>query len=72
MTERRINDDIKIDFKVSRLLKNTMEEAEELDRTGSVEYEAVADAIDVICKAHVTNGHMTEEQWNIVTARYPI
>lgn len=70
--EKRINDDIKIDFEVSKLLKNTMEEAEELDRIGSVEYTAVADAIDVICKAHVTSGHMTEEQWDIVTARYPV
>ena len=70
--EKRINDNIEIGFKVPRLLKNTMEEAEELDRIGSVEYTAVTDAIDVICKGYVTTGHMTEEQWDIVTARYPI
>lgn len=72
MSEKRINDNIKIDFEVPRLLKNTMQEAEELDEIGSVEYTAVADQIDVICKGYVTTGHMTEEQWDIVTARYPI
>lgn len=72
MAEKRINDDIKIDFELPRLLKNTIEEAEELDKIGSVEYTAVADQIDVVCKGYVTTGHMTEEQWDIVTARYPI
>ena len=72
MAEKRINDDIKIDFELPRLLKNSIEEAEELDKIGSVEYTAVADQIDVVCKGYVTTGHMTEEQWDIVTARYPI
>ena len=72
MAGKRINDDIKIDFELPRLLKNTIEEAEELDKIGSVEYTAVADQIDVVCKGYVTTGHMTEEQWDIVTARYPI
>ena len=72
MAEKRINDDIKIDFELPRLLKNTIEEAEELDKIGSVEYTAVADQIDVVCKGYVTTGDMTEEQWDIVTARYPI
>lgn len=62
MAEKRINDDIKIDFELPRLLKNTIEEAEELDKIGSVEYTAVADQIDVVCKGYVTTGHMTEEQ----------
>ena len=70
--EKRINDKIKIDFKVPKLLQNTMDEAEELDRIGSVEYTAVADSIDVICKGYVTTGHMTEEQWDTIIDRYPV
>lgn len=72
MTEKRINDNVKINFKVPKLLKNAMEEAEELDRIGSVEYTALADQIDVICKEYVTTGHMAEEQWDIVAERYPV
>lgn len=49
-----------------------MDEAEELDRIGSVEYTAVADSIDVICKGYVTTGHMTEEQWDTIIDRYPV
>ena len=70
--EKRINDEIRIDFEVPELLRNTMDEAEELDRIGSVEYTAVADMIDVICKGYVTTGHMTQEQWDTVVDHYPI
>ena len=72
MSKKRINDEVKIDFEVPKLLKNTMDKAEELDRIGHVEYTAVADQIDVICKGYVTTGHMTEEQWDIVVSRYPV
>ena len=69
---QRINDDIKINFEVPKLLKNTMEEAEALDKEGSVIYTAVADQIDVICKGYVTTGHMTQEQWDKIADRYPV
>lgn len=72
MLKRRINNKIKINFKVPKLLKNTMDEAEELDKIGSVEYTAVADQIDVICKGYVTTGHMTQEQWDTIANRYPV
>ena len=36
MAEKRINDDIKIDFELPRLLKNTIEEAEELDKENTI------------------------------------
>lgn len=49
-----------------------MDEAEELDKIGSVEYTAVADQIDVICKGYVTTGHMTQEQWDTIANRYPV
>ena len=45
-----INDDIKIDFKISVAMKNTMEEAEQLDLEESPEYAHVADILDVMGK----------------------
>ena len=66
-----INDDVKIDFQVDKALKNAMEEAEELDMAGSVEYGAVADAIDVLCKQSFGAGKMTKEQWDTMCKRYP-
>ena len=50
----------------------TIEEAEELDRSGDMEYFDVADTIDVICKNFVSSHTMTKEQWDIVTKRYKI
>jgi hypothetical protein len=66
-----INDDVKIDFQVDKALKNAMEEAEKLDMAGSVEYGAVADAIDVLCKQSFGAGKMTKEQWDTMCKRYP-
>lgn len=69
---RWIDDKYKIDFEIPKLLKNTIEEAEELDRSGDMEYFDVADTIDVICKNFVSSHTMTKEQWEIVTKRYKI
>ena len=69
---RWINDDIAIDFKVPRTLRNTMQEAEELDLADNIEYTHVADAIDVLCKEYVVIGLLTQEQWDRVVDRYPV
>lgn len=45
-----INDNVKIDFKISVAMKNTMEEAEQLDLEESPEYAHVADILDVMGK----------------------
>lgn len=58
---RWIDDKYKIDFEIPKLLKNTIEEAEELDRSGDMEYFDVADTIDVICKNFVSSHTMTKE-----------
>lgn len=69
---RWIDDNYKINFEIPKLLKNTIEEAEELDYNGDMEYFDVADTIDVICKNFVSAHIMTKEQWDIVTKRYKI
>lgn len=67
-----INDNIKIDFPTSKLMENTMQEAEDLDQKKSQEYFCVADAIDVIAKELYANGIITQEQWDLLTMRYPV
>ena len=68
---RWINDDVKIDFPVSKLLQNTMEDAEAADLENNYEYFGLASAIDVVCKGLFARGKLTEEQWNTVCNRYP-
>ncbi|MCM1158462.1 MAG: hypothetical protein NC300_07480 [Bacteroidales bacterium] len=69
---RWINGDIPIDFPVPEVLKNTMQEAEELDLAGNIEYTHVADIIDVLCKNYTKDGTLTDEQWDTMVDRYPV
>lgn len=66
-----VNEDIKIDFPISEGMKNTMEEAEQLDLEESVEYAAVADILDVMGKEAFVNGLITRKQWDTIVERYP-
>lgn len=66
-----INDDIKIDFPISKAMRNTMDEAEALDLEESCEYSAVADILDVMGKEAYVNGLITKEQWDRICERYP-
>lgn len=68
-----INDSIKIDFDVPRLVANTMQEAEEADLNNEIgEYYGIADVLDVICKECYVNGLLTKKQWDTITERYPV
>jgi hypothetical protein len=69
---RWINDEVKIDFPVTKLMANTMKEAKELDLENNIEYTHVADAIDLMCKECVVNKLMTQEQWDKMVDRYPV
>lgn len=66
-----INDEVKIDFKVSVAMKNTMEEAEQLDLEENPEYAAVADILDVMGKEAFVNKLITRKQWDTIVERYP-
>ena len=66
-----IDESITIDFPIPTLLKNTLLEAEELDREDSPEYSHVADAIDVMCKGMVKTRILTQEQWDLIVQKYP-
>ena len=50
---------------------NTMKDCERFDLEGDYQYFGMARAIDVLCKAFVTCGHMSNYQWNKLISRYP-
>lgn len=66
-----INEDIKIDFPLPKVMFNTIKEAEELDLQNSSEYFAVAEAIDVLAKQYVASGMWTKAQWDLICNKYP-
>lgn len=67
-----VNDKIKIDFPISNLMKNTMEEAEQLDLEKNIgEYSSIADSLDLMGKEAFVNKIITKEQWNKICERYP-
>ncbi|MBQ8120706.1 MAG: hypothetical protein IJ172_08025 [Ruminococcus sp.] len=69
---RWVNDKIKIDFPVSKGLKNLMEEAEQYDLENNIsEYNAVQDMIELCGKEGYVTGMYTKEQWDRLCERYP-
>lgn len=69
---RWINSDVEIDFPIDDIvLKNTIEDCEQFDLAGDYQYFGMARAIDVLCKALFTGGHMTQYQWDKLVERYP-
>ena len=67
-----INDDVKIDFPIDDIvLNNTINDCERFDLVGDYQYFGMARAIDVLCKAFVTGGHMSRYQWDKLVSRYP-
>lgn len=73
MTDYRwINGSINIDFPIEDVvLKNTISDCEKYDRSGDYQYFGMARAIDVLCKAFVAGGHMSQRQWDKLVSRYP-
>ncbi|MCM1308400.1 MAG: hypothetical protein NC223_07375 [Butyrivibrio sp.] len=67
-----VNDKVKIDFPISKTMKNTMDEAEQLDlEHNEAEYSAVADCLDLMGKEAFVNRLITKENWNKICERYP-
>jgi hypothetical protein len=66
-----VNEKFKIDFPLPTVLRNTVEEAEQLDEDNNEEFYCVADIIDVLAKEAYVNKLITQEQWDILVNRYP-
>lgn len=69
---RWINEDVIIDFPVPKTIQNAMQEAEELDLEGNIEYTHVADILDVLSKGCVAVGKLSQKQWDKIVLRYPV
>lgn len=68
-----INEDIVLDFRLPLTLRNTIEEIEQADLDGDeVEYDALSDIIDVLCKDYCAEGVFTKEQWDLVCRKFPM
>ena len=66
-----INDNIKINFKLSRTMQNLCERAEKADYLDDYGlYMNLADAIDSQAKKETTHGQMRESEWNMLASRY--
>ena len=66
-----INHDIKLNFKLTKVLENTIKEAEYFDKIQSVEYFAVAEGIEILGKQYVASGYITEKDWYDLMNKYP-
>lgn len=67
-----VNESVVIDFPVSKVMRNTMEEAEQYDMENNVsEYNAVSEMIELFGKEGFVNGLYTKEQWQKLCERYP-
>ena len=66
-----INNDIEIDFELSKVMQNLVDEAEKADILGDYGlYMNIADAIDSQGKKEVTHHIIRESEWKKLTRRY--
>lgn len=68
---RFINDEIKIDFSLSKTMQNLVDEAEKADILDDYGlYMNIADAIDSQGKKETTHHQLRESEWKKLTRRY--
>lgn len=65
-----INDDIKIDFPLPKLLQNLVEELEELDLEENWLYLDQCEFLENITKECIISGWITDEQRDLLCRRY--
>ncbi len=66
-----INNNIKIDFELSKTMANLVEKCEEADYLDDYGlYMNLADAIDTQAKKEVSRHTMTNREWNLLIRRY--
>lgn len=65
-----IDDSIKIDFEVPKIMQDLMNTAEKLDLEENYAYFEYADQIDVDAKNLCADGYLTESEWEKLSMRY--
>ena len=65
-----INDDVKVDFPVPKLVRDKIEELEKLDHEENDLYWDNCEYLDDTCKMMYMEGAMTKKQWDTVVSRY--
>ncbi len=65
-----INDDVKIDFPIPKILQDKVEELEQLDQAGDYCYFDVCEYLDDDAKEFYVQGKITKKQWDKLVTRY--
>ena len=68
----RINDEIKIDFKVPRSIVHQIQELEKLDSEKNLLYFDYCDHLDILAKNAYAEGMITKKEWDTLLMRYDI
>lgn len=65
-----INDDVKIDFPIPKILQDKVEELEKMDQEGDYCYFDVCEYLDDDAKEFYVQGKITKTQWDKLVTRY--
>lgn len=67
-----IDDSVELDFPLSSVMKEAIEEAEEADLANDFfRYAMLSDDLDLMGKSAFTNGRITHKQWDDLCRRFP-
>ena len=65
-----INDSVKIDFKLPKILQHKVEELEQLDKNMDYRYFDVCEYLDDDAKGYYVEGIISKKQWDMLVSRY--
>lgn len=65
-----INDDVKIDFPLPKILQDKVTELEELDKEMDYRYFDVCEYLDDDAKGYYVAGRISKKQWDMLVTRY--
>lgn len=65
-----VNDDVKIDFPVPKLIQEKIDELEKMDTEANDLYWDNCEYLDDTCKVMCMEGIISKKQWDVIVARY--
>ena len=65
-----INDNVKIDFSLPKILKDKVIELEKLDKDKDYRYFDVCEYLDDDAKGYYVEGKISKKQWDMLVSRY--
>lgn len=65
-----INEEIKIDFSLPKIIVNLIEDLERLNNEEDYAYFNYSETLDDVAKEFCVLGQLTKEQWNLLCLKY--